>query len=151
MKFSLFRLRVVSGTLVPFVDCHPLSSSLHPALSLSTCFSPFHRRHSTHLTQLVKDIYQLFLFFFLLSVDAMSRKEVFSGEFFCFGFCLFENEWIRAFFVWSRNRHFCLLFWNWLYSSVHYNFLLFVCFSYVCNFYDFDFAVFDCVVEGLLK
>lgn len=93
----------------------------------------------------------VFVFFFSYLLTQCHEKKYFRGRFFCFGFCLFENEWIRAFFVWSRNRHFCLLFWNWLYSSVHYNFFLFVCFSYVCNFYDFDFAVFDCVVEGLLK
>jgi hypothetical protein len=41
----------------------------------------------------------------------MSWKESIFGEvLFCFEFRLFENEWIRAFFVWSGDRHFCLFF-----------------------------------------
>ena len=95
MKFSLFRLRVVSGTLVPFVDCHPLSSSLHPALSLSTCFSPFHRRHSTHLTQLVKDIYQLFLFFSLICWRNVTKRSIFGEGFFSVSVCSKMNEFVR--------------------------------------------------------
>lgn len=48
-----------------------------------------------------------------------------------------------------RRQAFLFVFWNWLYSSVHYLFfLLFLMFP--CSvFYDFDFVLFESVVEGL--
>lgn len=122
--------------LVPFVvvvvvvvDCYPtlFPHSHHLVFSFTW--------NSTHLAQSPKDIDQK-LTFSRFWRNVMKRS-IF-GEVLLF--CFFRKWLIFMRLCDQRTGIFCLFFWNWLYSSVHYHFLCLFSTAFAFFLHNFDFA-----------